>query len=79
MITLHFFFDVWGAGTGARLLFASLRGVGAVFAWARGKGEATALSGAISRGACVTLPSIASPPSLTDPCCTVTFCSPPVR
>ena len=27
----------------------------------------------------VTLPTIAWPPSLTDTCCTVTFCSPPVR
>jgi hypothetical protein len=29
--------------------------------------------------ACVTLPTIACPPSPTETCCTVTFCSPPVR
>ena len=43
-------------------------------------GDALAgFSGAVSRAACVTLPTIACPPSLTDTCCTVTFCSPPVR
>ena len=34
---------------------------------------------AASRGVWVTLPTIACPPSLTETCCTVTFCSPPVR
>jgi hypothetical protein len=33
----------------------------------------------LPREACVTVPTIAWPPSLTDTCCTVTFCSPPVR
>jgi hypothetical protein len=42
-------------------------------------GERLRLSVAVCGLACVTLPTIACPPSLTDTCCTVTFCSPPVR
>ena len=47
--------------------------------WASaGGGEA--LLGAASREPWVTLPTIAlPPPSLTETCCTVTFCSPPVQ
>src|SRR5215472_14437014 len=39
----------------------------------------TAFSAAVPLAAWFTLPTIACPPSLTDTCCTVTFCSPPVR
>src|SRR5262245_41636769 len=53
--------------------------IAAVRASASAGGAAPALSAAVSPWACVTLPTIAWPPSLTDTCCTVTFCSPPVR
>src|SRR5882757_8402185 len=42
-------------------------------------GDAAVFSGTVFAGACVTLPTIAWPPSPTDTCRTVTFCSPPVR
>jgi hypothetical protein len=45
--------------------------IGAVCASIKAGGELVALSGLVSREACVTLPAIAWPPSLTDTCCTV--------
>src|SRR5262249_49562623 len=39
----------------------------------------TGFAAAVPPAAWLTLPTIACPPSLTDTCCTVTFCSPPVR
>jgi hypothetical protein len=78
MITFHFF-NVRDAGTGACFLLETILGIGAVLASMSCGGEAAALSGAAARWPCVTLPTIAWPPSLIVTCCTVTFCSPPVR
>jgi hypothetical protein len=65
--------------TGARAV-SLIMAIGRSCAWERAGGEFTAFPGAVSRAAAwVTLPTIAWPPSLTDTCCTVTFCSPPVR
>ena len=46
---------------------------------ARSNDRAVLSTGAASRLPCVTLPTIAWPPSLTLTCCTVIACSPPVR
>jgi hypothetical protein len=70
--------DLRFSGTGAAARSPKFV-IGGVCASASAGGEFVALSGLVSREACVTLPTIAWPPSLTDTCCTVTFCSPPVR
>ena len=65
-------------GTGIRS-GSLMMAIGVCRASVRAGDEWAACSGAASRAAWVTLPTIACPPSLTDTCCTVTVCWPPVR
>ena len=56
--------------------------LGSLQNWHRGLSRLprfTGCRGLLGRGTCVTFPTVACPPSLADTCCTVTFCSPPVR
>src|SRR5262249_2740738 len=75
----HFRFD-GSRGSGTKVAADSSKSVmGAV-----GECESVGADGRVSSdagpgGVCVTLPPMAWPPSVTDTCCTVTFCSPPVR
>src|SRR5258705_13852426 len=78
MITVHFFFEERGTGFGTWFL-ASMIGIGAVLVSVRADGVATALSDAASRRPCVTLPTVAWPPSPTVKWCTVNFCFPAAR
>src|SRR5258706_16027121 len=48
-------------------------GIVGICEWLSASGDAAALSLVVSCAACVTLPTIAWPPSLTDTFCTVTF------
>jgi 2-polyprenyl-6-methoxyphenol hydroxylase-like FAD-dependent oxidoreductase len=67
------------AGVGARMHRDGLEHDGTQELERASGGDAAAFPGTFSRCACVTLPTIAWPPSATETCCTVTFCSPPVR
>ena len=67
--------------TGARFVSPTIV-IGRCFEWESAGVKFAAFSGAVSRAvsrAEVTLPTIACPPWPTETCCTVTFCSPPVR
>src|SRR5215471_3242085 len=77
MVTRHFFLFARGAGTGAFCRRSLMLGIEGICASGRSAGEAAVWFGV--RVSWVTLPTIACPPSPTVTCCTVTFCSPPVR
>src|SRR6516165_7539615 len=71
----------------SRSLLLLMIGIGTMFVSGRVGGGVAAFSRAVRscavcpflRGACVTLPIIAWPPSATETCCSVTFCSASVR